>query len=388
MARMAGSALPVSERLISSFRADPNRTFSEDEIAILAAVAEEDVWAAKAAAVHHFRNRQFEPALGFARGIAAREPDPENLKNAAVALRSLGRHREAIEWIELRADAFDPIEREDLLCSLHQALGHTERAIAHGDSALKLKDEAAPASIAREPIVHRFDPGARGRNVIAFSIWGDDPRYLNGAVTNAIVARYLYPGWTARFYTDRSTPQHFRDALVQHGAQLRLVDELPAASFGRFWRFLPEDDPEVDIYLVRDADAVMNVRERWAVADWLNSGKAFHVMRDHPQHSELILAGLWGAHRGNIGGMEEKIRESVRAGGRVGNYLTNDQHFLRNVVWPVARASVKIHDEHFSFMSPTRFSPDFPLPRPMHVGQNDWVNFRRGDRKPESSKAP
>ena len=144
----------------------------------------------------------------------------------------------------------------------------------------------------------------------------------------------------------------------------------------------------MDIYLVRDADAVMNIRERWAVADWLKSGKAFHVMRDHPQHSELILAGLWGAHRGNIGGMEREDRESVRAGGRMGNYLDHDQHFLRNVVWPVARTSVKIHDEHFSFMSPTRFSPDFPLPRPMHVGQNDWVNFRRGDRKPESSKAP
>ena len=42
------------------------------------------------------------------------------------------------------------------------------------------------------------------------------------------------------------------------------IDDLDAKRFGLFWRFLVEDDPEVDLYLVRDADAVMNVKERWA----------------------------------------------------------------------------------------------------------------------------
>ena len=86
----------------------------------------------------------------------------------------------------------------------------------------------------------------------------------------------------------------------------------PPTGSGLFWRFLVEDDPDVDIYLVRDADSVINVKERWAVADWLNSGKAFHVMRDNPQHSELMLAGMWGAHRGNIGGMRKRIEAASR----------------------------------------------------------------------------
>ena len=96
--------------------------------------------------------------------------------------------------------------------------------------------------------------------------------------------------------------------------------------------------------------------------------------------SDLLLGKeahrLQGAHHGNIGGMRGKIEACVRAGRNVGNYRNQDQHFLRTEIWPVARNSVKIHDDYFDFMSPTRFSPAFALPRPMHVGQNDWVNFR------------
>lgn len=32
-----------------------------------------------------------------------------------------------------------------------------------------------------------------------------------------------------------------------------------------------------------------------AVDEWLESGKMFHVMRDHPGHNMHILCGMWGA---------------------------------------------------------------------------------------------
>jgi tetratricopeptide (TPR) repeat protein len=364
-------------RLTAAFRADPNRRFTAAEAETLAAAGDQDLWAAKAAALHHFRTGDFERAFALMTSVVEREATPENVRNVAVALRSLGRAQEAIDWMESRRDGFDRIEYHDVLCSLLVRLGRIKEAVAHGDRALALKNEAAPAADLPNPVIRPFDVGQRSRNLIVFSIWGDDVRYLNGAITNAIVARYLYPGWTTRFYADASIPAPFRDALVQNGAQVVLVEDLPADRFGLFWRFLAEDDPDVDIYLVRDADSVINIKERWAVADWLDSGKAFHVMRDNPQHSELMLAGMWGAHRGNIGGMRKRIEDSVAAGRNVGNNLTLDQHFLRNVVWPIARNSVKIHDDYFDFLAPTRFSTSFPLPGAMHVGQNDWVNFRK-----------
>jgi hypothetical protein len=373
---LAPKALSAAE-LTAAFRADPNRRFTAAQAETLAAAGGEDLWAAKAAALHHFRTSDFERALALMLSVAEREGSPENVKNVAVALRSLGRAREAVAWMESRKDAFDRIEYHDVLCSLLVRLGDIPEAVAHGNRALVLKDEAAPSRALPEPVVRQFDVGRRSRNLIAFSIWGGDVRYLNGAITNAVVARYLYPGWTARFYTDESTPPPFREALVQNGAQVVMVEDLPADRFGLFWRFLVEDDPDVDIYLVRDADSVMNIKERWAVADWLESGKAFHVMRDNPQHSELMLAGMWGAHRGNIGAMRKRIEDSVQAGRNIGNNSTLDQHFLRNVIWPIARNSVKIHDDYFDFLAPARFSPRFALPGWMHVGQNDWVNFRK-----------
>jgi tetratricopeptide (TPR) repeat protein len=364
------------EKLVAAFKADPDLKFADEEADRLAAAADDDVWAAKAAALHYFRSGNFEAALALMRTVLDREPGAENVRNVAVTLRSLGRFQEAAEWIEARRESFDPIEYHDLLCSQYCSLGKRAEAVAQGDLALRLKDEAVPPRPLPDPVVHPFAVDRRSRNVIAFSVWGTDVRYLSGALTNAVVARYLYPGWTPRFYTDRSTPKAFLDELARNGGQVVVVDDLPAGRFGLFWRFLVEDDPEVDIYVVRDADSVITMKERWAVADWLQSGKAFHVMRDNPQHSELMLAGLWGAHRGNIGDMREKILACVQAGRKVGNYINQDQHFLRTEIWPLARNHVKIHDDYFGFMSPTRFSPAFALPRPMHVGQNDWVNFR------------
>ena len=366
-----------ADELAARFRANPNRQFSDEEVATLLSATSHDIWAAKAAALHFFRAGDFDRSLALMIDVMEREPSPESAKNVVVALRSLDRCGEAFSWMAAKQALFDAIEYQDLLCSLHVRLGNEAAAVAAGNEALRLKDERVPHVDPAPPVLNVFDPERRNRNVIAFSVWGENPRYLNGAITNAIVARYLYPGWSARFYTDESTPPSFRDALKQHGAQVVLVEGLPADRYGLFWRFLVEDDAAVDIFLIRDADSVMNVKERWAVADWLGSGKAFHVMRDHPQHSELILAGMWGAHRGNIGDMRKRIMDSVAAGSNVGNYLTHDQHFLRTIVWPRARHSVLIHDAYFSFMAPRRFSPDFALPRPMHVGQNDWVNFRR-----------
>ena len=113
-----------------------------------------------------------------------------------------------VAWIERRTDGFDPIECEDLLCSLHQALGErAERSrMATGAEA---QGRGGPASAARDPIVLASIPDTRSRNVIAFSIWGDGPalpeRRRHQRDRGPLPLSRLDP----RFYTDRSTPQAF-----------------------------------------------------------------------------------------------------------------------------------------------------------------------------------
>ena len=82
------------------------------------------------------------------------------------------------------------------------------------------------------------------------------------------------------------------------------VNQLPhhllanaAHMFPMIWRFFPTLDSQVDAFMSRDLDSIIKMREVEAVAEWLESGKTLHVMRDHPAHSVPMLGGMWGALR-------------------------------------------------------------------------------------------
>lgn len=305
------------------------------------------------------------------------EPSALNAKNFTVLLQRAKRYDEAIAFLNGNEAVFDPIEWNDALAMAYADTGETTLAARHGTRSLELKDAACTAAPELKPVIRPFDREAPLRNVIAFSLWGEDPRYLSGAQTNALVARYIYPGWSCRFYVDDSVPAAAIKGLQQQGAQVvKAPPDWPASQYGLFWRFLVEDDPGIDHYLIRDADSVMNVKERAAVEDWLASGRTFHLMRDLPRHSELILAGMWGAHRGNIGDMAARVDQHVTGARKaLGNRIT-DQVFLRNQIWPIVRQDVLAHDAWFDFGDPVRFREEFALPRRMHIGQNDWVHRR------------
>jgi hypothetical protein len=363
--------------LIERFRTDPNASFSDDELAVLDDAASADLWAAKIAGYHHFRRRNLPQAALLMTRVAAREPTTENIINLVVLHRDAGNLDAAVAVLEARRDELDPIRFHDMMCSCLGHYGRLDDARRHGTEALRLKDESAPAVPPRSFQLSAVDLDNPARQVLAFSLFGADQRYILGAINNCVVARYLYPGWTPRFFVDASVPDEARRLLAQNGGQVVTVNGLPAADYGLFWRFLVEDDANVGIYVVRDADSVITVKERAAVAAWLRSGRAFHVMRDNIQHSELMLAGMWGAHRGNLGPMTPKLRDFVAGIGVRANCVHRDQHFLRSEIWPIVRQSVFVNDEQFSFGEVHAYDPDYALPRAMHIGQNDWVHYRR-----------
>lgn len=320
-----------------------------------------------------FNRGDYAAAIKYGKRAHVIRPDAETEENLISCMMRGNAIAEAID-LTAKSTRMSMTRRHSLLAELHARAGNTEQAHESGRKALKLKDASIPQATRRAaPLIHEFDPEQPARNIIAFSLFGTGKRYLDGAIRNAVVARHLYPGWTTRFYIDASIPDPVRKALVANGAQLRQVDNLPAARYGLFWRFLVEDDPDVSIYLIRDADAVLNIRERVAVQDWLDSGRAFHVMRDYPSHCELVLAGLWGAHRGNIGTMGKRVLAHVKANeGRV-NDRTSDQKFLASEIWPLMRERMFCQDSAFGFGQTQPFNPSYPLPSWMHVGQDDGV---------------
>lgn len=181
-----------------------------------------------------------------------------------------------------------------------------------------------------------------GMNAIAMSLWGALPMYLSGAVRNAELLPSIYPGWTLVVYADDSVPIDVKQKLVALGVEIRP----PECVNKMFWRFFIADDPTVERFLIRDSDSRFNEREAGAVKEWIESGKKFHVLRDHPSHSPVIGGGLFGAVKGAIPSMAALIAsdpKSARAGDRDDIYNT-DQQFLAEHVWPLARNNVLQHD--------------------------------------------
>ncbi|MEO0417071.1 MAG: tetratricopeptide repeat protein, partial [Verrucomicrobiota bacterium] len=125
---------------------------------------------------------------------------------------------------------------------------------------------------------------------------------------------------------------------------------------------------EVDRFLVRDIDSVVNVKERVAVDAWLASDRYFHVLRDFISHTELILAGMWGG----VGGVFPDLNEVLSYfKPRQKPTETFDQLFLREVVWPSIKASVLQHDSCFDALGAEPYPPFGNLPPDKHIGQNE-----------------
>lgn len=175
--------------------------------------------------------------------------------------------------------------------------------------------------------------------IISFSLWGDDTSYMNGCIENIRLAAEIYPGWTTRFYCDSKVPREFLDKLQSMGAEVVVMNTIESPWEGLFWRFLPVSESDVDIFISRDIDSRLNVREKAAVDEWLESPKLLHCMRDHIEHNVPILGGMWGAKRGLLNDIAAKISVWGKF-----NYKGSDQDFLKEHVWEPYIKYALVHD--------------------------------------------
>lgn len=289
-----------------------------------------------------------------------------------VAFRNLGRFAEAVSAAE-QAIKLEPddIPSRNALVITHYKAGDHDAALVAAKDALKLKDRYAMRRFAEMDLgvslterLVPFNPQDRTKNIISFSLWGNDPVYTHGAIVNAQLAPHVYPGWRCRFYADDSVPFSILAELRRLGAEVQKVDDPQLKDLKPLWRFLVSDDPTVERFVCRDTDSRLNVQESLAVDEWLKSGMSFHIMRDHIFHMEVILAGMWGG----VAGVLPNIREMAGIALNYSRNKWNDQEFLRDVVWPLIRNRSKVHDSLFGFLGAGDFSPQCRLPGQIHVG--------------------
>jgi len=201
----------------------------------------------------------------------------------------------------------------------------------------------------------------RKKRIIAFSWYGTSPRYLQGALDNVELHRWVYPSWTIRIYHDNTVPKLVLNLLSRNAelVNMRHSDINPMT-----WRFLAASDPEVDVFCSRDIDSRLSAREYSAVTEWLASRQNVHMIRDHPGHNYFpLMGGLWCAKHGAISDMRSLVSSYSRA-----KHFDADQEFLRDAVWPLVNNSVLQHVNFGCLQWPG--SRPIPVPRvgEEHVG--------------------
>lgn len=194
------------------------------------------------------------------------------------------------------------------------------------------------------------------KNIISFSLYGEDPNYQIGAVENLTLAKTIYPGWICRFYVSQEIPKSLIKRLYKEGGEI-IHRKRNMVADGMFWRFEAASDPDTAILIVRDTDSRLGIRERHAVDEWLASNHDFHIMRDHPHHGAPILGGMWGARRTALDIVKKKI-DSFKFDSEC--IKGDDQIFLAREVYPAIRDNAMIHSECVYFFGER--SKIFPTP--------------------------
>ncbi len=297
--------------------------------------------------------------------------DLELLENRAVMRIRINKTAEAInDFQQVVAQSPDAVNAWDGLANALYKVRRWAEAQQAGEESLQRKDRLAVTDVAIDwPDVSPqvWDAAQQGIDVIAFSLWGSNPRYLRGAMRNLQEAPLVYPGWVCRFYVDDSVPIEFVNLAIELGTQVMVQPANQSVRQRLSWRFLVANDPTVRRFLVRDADSVISVREAKAVAEWLESDRWFHVMRDYWTHTDPILAGMWGGRSGLLPELAPLV-VSYKSGRLETPNI--DQWFLRDRVWPIIRRSTLIHDRCFRALG-ARVWPEADPVGDWHVGQDE-----------------
>lgn len=180
--------------------------------------------------------------------------------------------------------------------------------------------------------------------VISYSLYGNEMRFLVGAIKNAELAQRFFPGFTVRYYYGKSVPRWVLSTLniFPHVELIKVHDY--EDSVARTWRFMAALDTDMDVVLSRDVDARLSLREAEAHQEFLDSDYNFHIIRDHPTgHGYVISAGMFALKTHAYGNL---MRKKILDYAFTNEYMA-DQKFLAEEIYPHVKDDCLIHDEYY-----------------------------------------
>jgi hypothetical protein len=203
--------------------------------------------------------------------------------------------------------------------------------------------------------------------IISYSLFGDNPYYLDGAVLNVEMAKNVFPGWICRFYVDHNVPTYYINKLKELGAEIIIMQRKTKSQFEAIsWRFAAATDS--DVMIVRDTDSALLERDKIAVDEWLASDKDFHIIRDYTFSSSRIMGGIWGCRNGILKDVNIYLEKWLNKS-PVHWFGPDDMLFLNMVIWPLVKDNAYIHDQYgLQFTDETTYKIDYTYDSNNYIG--------------------
>lgn len=220
------------------------------------------------------------------------------------------------------------------------------------------------------------------KKVLSFTLFGNNEKYTSGAIENAKRHKTFFKDWEMRVYHNDSVDQQVINELNSLGCVTINTGE-DTNYFATMWRFYPMCEEGVSHVISRDCDSRIFERDEAAVNDWLESGKKFHIIRDHPiGHGWVINAGMWGCR--NDGDLDiVKLINDYKQNNNRPDERAIDQCFLRDVIHEIARQDCHVSDEYFNYegigqkISRARHLDDFAfIGEPFDKDNNQIEDYR------------
>jgi tetratricopeptide (TPR) repeat protein len=172
-----------------------------------------------------FEHGAFQESLGWMQKAAQIWPsNPEIAENSGVLLLRLSRWEEARNELERAlAPGSSSLNILDSLCHCFGQLKDVVATQRYGRRVLEAKNEASLTTGTKYPLPSRPPPRfapIRNENIIAYSLWGNKPRYVVPLLESLKLAPHVFPAWTIRVYVDKSVPDDVLDRLKRGGANV------------------------------------------------------------------------------------------------------------------------------------------------------------------------
>jgi hypothetical protein len=200
-------------------------------------------------------------------------------------------------------------------------------------------------------------------SVFSFVVYGNDKKYTHGLLANLQLIQTAYPSWQVWIYYGSDVEDSM---LLQYRSYTNaiLIPTNHTGAITKFFRYFPIDDPSVEVCMIRDADSRVNDRDQVCINAFLSSSHLFHIIRDHPNHSHKIMAGMWGIKKGALSESIYTLFEQWKLHNQLDFW--SDTRFLVECLYHNVLSVSLIHDDR-------NYANDGAIPIPHHMNNKHFI---------------